>query len=565
MSRTDTVSINGRNTVNDVLGTVPGITIGDNGGYAGLKTVALRGLGSAQTAIFVDGMQVRNLQSGQTDLGMLQMESFSEAAVDYARNRVEFRTGRPAFGQNRAGGSIRLQGGSFGSFKPQGRMDLALSRRTALSASAGGVLGRGDFPYGDGLKRNNNDIRRLQGGIDLWSDFDGGECHAKAYANSSRRGVPGSVLWPSSDRQEDLDAFLQCTVRRQFTGRYLMGAGARCSIDDIRYISGASESRYREMGLQLNSIHHLKLRPWLDAALEARLGYDKLEASDFDASRLSFKASAGGGAELERLTADITLEYSLDADRGGNTLQSLSPAASLRVSAAEGLDIAAFARRAFRAPTFNELYYPGFGNPDLRPEDALLADIGVEWHSGSRPGIKLDAKAYYFHNHLKDKIISSPSEADPYLWLPYNIGKVEVNGADLKASARMQRGLVDAAFSAAYCFQDARDRTGGSASYGEQIPFVARHSLCLCASGKLKGWSLDAVWKLLRGRRDSSGSLPDCNTLDLTAGKEIHAGRCVLLSIRLTARNLTGCRYELAAGYPMPGRSLEGSMELKFK
>src|SRR5690606_20078934 len=32
---------------------------------------------------------------------------------------------------------------------------------------------------------------------------------------------------------------------------------------------------------------------------------------------------------------------------------------------------------AFKAPTFNELYFPGFGNPDLGPEEARTVELGV--------------------------------------------------------------------------------------------------------------------------------------------------------------------------------------------
>ena len=57
--------------------------------------------------------------------------------------------------------------------------------------------------------------------------------------------------------------------------------------------------------------------------------------------------------------------------------------------------------------------------------------------------------------------------------------------------------------------------------------------------------------------------MPDWNTLDFTAGKDFNM-KATVLGIRLTARNVADCRYELSGGYPMPGRSFMGGLELKF-
>ena len=56
VSRTDTLSVRFSNSVTDVLHQSPGLYVGDNGGFAGLKTVGLRGLGSAQTSVYLDGV-----------------------------------------------------------------------------------------------------------------------------------------------------------------------------------------------------------------------------------------------------------------------------------------------------------------------------------------------------------------------------------------------------------------------------------------------------------------------------------------------------------------------------
>ena len=36
------------------------------------------------------------------------------------------------------------------------------------------------------------------------------------------------------------------------------------------------------------------------------------------------------------------------------------------------------------------------------------------------------------------------------------------------------------------------------------------------------------------------------------------------LSLKLSVRNITDCRYETVSGYPMPGRSVMGGIEYRF-
>ena len=230
----------------------------------------------------------------------------------------------------------------------------------------------------------------------------------------------------------------------------------------------------------------------------------------------------------------------------------------------KGLDLVAFGRRAFRAPTFNELYYPGYGNPALKPEDAWLADVGLEGHAGLGGAWVLDAKADVFYNSLKDKIISAPSASDPYVWLPYNVGKVEAKGADLSAALRYEGKRMQSGLSARYAWQSALDKTPDSYTFGQQIPYVARHTVVLGADIAAAGWRFDALWNWRGGRADASGAMPDWNSLDLSLRKGFTLCGSNVLSFFVSVKDLLDCRYELVRDYPMPGRSVLGGFEFKF-
>jgi outer membrane receptor protein involved in Fe transport len=79
-----------------------------------------------------------------------------------------------------------------------------------------------------------------------------------------------------------------------------------------------------------------------------------------------------------------------------------------------------------------------------------------------------------------------------------------------------------------------------------------------------KGWELYAAWNLKSGYCGAAGELTDWNTLDLTVSKEFTIRKAGTFRLSLSSRNITGSRYEIVSGYPMPGRSLLGGIEYKF-
>ena len=565
VSRTDTLALRADGTAAAALLSFPGLAISDYGGLAGLKSVSLRGLGTAHTDIYLDGVRVSNFQSGQNDLGMLPVETLGSAVVDYAQNSVSFRTARPVFRDSPFAGRVGLQYGSFGTWNPSLRLDVQASERVSVSAHASGVLTRGDFPYGDGQElRRGNDLKQLRAGYDVFGTMNRGEWQIKSYLNASDRGTPGSLSWPSEDRQQDKNYVLQGTLRKAFSDLYTLNVSAKGAWDNIFYQSAWGDSNYDFTDLQLNSSHTFRLTPWWSVSLAADVERGILKATGYNATRTAAIGALATAIRLRRFQADLALEYRGTFDGGAAPLQSFSPSVDLRFTLFEGLDLVAFGRRAFRAPTFNELYYPGYGNPELRPEDAWLFDAGLDAHRSFSSGWKLGAKADFFYNMLTDKIISAPSADDPWIWLPYNIGKVEAKGADVSLSLRYDGSRLKAGVSARYAWQNAIDKTPDSATLGQQIPYVARHTVVLAGDVSLAGWRLDALFNLRDGRFDATGEMPAWHTLDLSLRKDIRLSNVGVLTLNVSVKDLLDCRYELVRDYPMPGRSVIGGFTFSF-
>ncbi len=496
ISHKDTVTISGGMGITDVLLNFPGLQISDMGGNAGLKTISMRGLGSAHTAIYIDGVRVGNMQSGQTDLGMIDMQNCTAAVMDYAQNCINFITAKPVFfpsgdgnGTRRFSGKASVSGGSFGTWSPALKFGWKASERLTLSANASVLSSKGDFHYhatdengaGYSSSRSGNDIMQVRAGADISGMTENGQWTAKAYFNSSDRGTPGPLSYPSEDRQKDMNIFVQGTLHQRFSRLYTLDLSAKAAYDDLNYISSWGDSKYVQHEAQLHTSHIFSIGKNWKASLAAGAQWDGLGSESYGTvsengksgliSRFGAICAIAASFRTRIFTAEAALEYSGTSDMNvpglpqANTSHSLSPSADLRIFAAKGLEITAFARRAYRVPTFNELYYSGYGNPHLKPEDAWLADLGIRWNR-SYGKWKTAAQADAFFNHLTDKISSAPSPDNPSIWLPYNIGKVLSAGLDANAKADWKSEAWETGMSVRYSFQDARDRTPDSTSYG---------------------------------------------------------------------------------------------------
>lgn len=102
--------------------------------------------------------------------------------------------------------------------------------------------------------------------------------------------------------------------------------------------------------------------------------------------------------------------------------------------------------RAFRLPTFTDLYYhdPGNrGSPDLRPERATSYEAGIDLHLGRlRPSLTL------FHRRETDGIdFVRPTAAD--LWRATNFSRLRFTGLESSVSVRLPHSqLLDVSYTA---------------------------------------------------------------------------------------------------------------------
>ena len=231
------------------------------------------------------------------------------------------------------------------------------------------------------------------------------------------------------------------------------------------------------------------------------------------------------------------LQLNLRADDYSDFGNANSALVSYGYSLTPHIKLIAQVSTAFDAPTFDDLYYPGFSNPSLKPEKSRTAELGVAWHDSQS-----DARLSLYRSHVHDLIVY-----DAALFVPNNIDEARLEGIELSGSTH----LGDWQFSANATFDHPID-------VSTDQPLLRRAT----SSGNLNvAYAYDKFRPYLEV--SSSGLRLDS---DINTGARVTLGgysvanlgvRYLLskqVSVGVSVDNLADRRYALVDGYNTPGR-----------
>ncbi len=366
--------------------------------------------------------------------------------------------------------------------------------------------------------------------------------------------------------------FVQTRLHKRFDTVYALDVSAKAAYDEIDYSSAWGNSHYGQSELQLHSVHQWRLTPAWSLSAGVGLQWDALFSELCAAERTEVDASVAALYRQEALQVNLAFNYGGYFDkenpqegRKGKSEHHFRPSADLRWRMTEGLDLVAFFRRQQRTPTFNELYYAGYGNPALRSEDAVLSDMGLDFFRNLGDSWRLRAKVDGYFNYLWDKIASAPTPEDPYVWMPYNISRVRTLGTDLVLGGDFASGDWKAGAELRYSLQDAVDVSpGAQGAEPEYLPYIARHSADIKVYADWKALRLTLHWTGRDGRRDAAGAMPGWQQTDLSLDKTFSLGKGGDLNLMAGVYNLADRRYEIVSGYPVPGRCFTAGLTYRF-
>jgi len=522
----------------DLLRAQPGVDVVSNGGFGKATSVFLRGASNSQSLLLVDGVRMGSATAGGPSWQYLPPQLLE---------RVEIVRGpRGAiYGADAIGGVVQV----FTRDEPDRGVSARIGGGSFATRDVGAGFGAGGDTFSVQAAANHFETD----GIAL---RPGGE--DKGYDNTSV--FTRLDARPAGDALELGMTLLRSQGNTEFVGGHSdyvhQSLGAR-----VAYRFGEHWRTRMTFGESRDESENFQ--SFGDSVFDTRLRtFRLLNAADFGDHELVF------GADYREDAVESTVDFAqtsrdnvgafaqLAVSAGGFELQ---PAVRWDDNEAYGSEwtgalAAAFelddAHRlrasvgtAFRAPTFNDLYFPGFSNPDLEPETSRTIELGG---GGRYAGWHWDAAVFQTD---VDELIAL--EVIDGAFVPLNVDEARIRGLEIEAGMALANGQL----SLAYTHNDPVNRSSGN-----RLVRRTRNSLRLDADTRHGAWSFGASLIAQSHRYNDPGAserLGGFGLVNLRLGRGI--GRD--WSLRVTLDNVLDRDYALArdsfAGFDFqqPGRA----------
>ncbi|HYD62254.1 MAG TPA: TonB-dependent receptor [Noviherbaspirillum sp.] len=457
------IAKSGGTSLADVLQRQRGIEISRNGGPGAQSSVFIRGTDNKQNVVLVDGVRVGSSTSGGASWNAIPLSQIDRVEIVYGPLST-------MYGADAVGGVIQIFT-KQGSGAPAPTVSVGAGTYDTRNAEAGVSGSSEGFRYSlrAAHERSDGFSATKPGNFSFNADRDG-------YRNTSGS---GQFSYQVAKDHELGATFLHSLLKSQFDSGPTQDDRARTTV--------AAYSLYAKNKILPNWNSHVQLSRSADHSTnDASFGHTEF---DTDLTTISWQNNFSVGASdvfqliaehrkeevdsteaalvRERTTNALAAAYqlrrgahlgalSLRADDNsqfgtrttGNVSYGYRLTSALRVNAAAGT--------SFRAPTFNELYFPRFGIPTLRPEKGKNMEVGLYYDDG-----KSQYSAVYFRNRLTDLLVFAPvcpvNPAAFPIGCTYNVNEALLTGLSLGASTTVGsftlRGSLD--------IQDPKDETTG--------------------------------------------------------------------------------------------------------
>lgn len=542
-------------SVPELLSSVPGVVVTSNGGRGQNTSLFLRGTESDHVLVLIDGVKAGSASLGTTPFQNIPIEQVEKVEV--------VRGPRSSlYGSEAIGGVIQIftrRGGE--GLKPSFYVGAGTHNTVDASAGVSGGSDEGWYSvHATSTSTDGYDVCRGDLNAGCFAD----EPDDDGYDNTSLALRGGGTL----GEQFKFDAsYLDSRSETEFDGNFQNETEAATRVGHLRgdymvtgnwnsvlllgssqddsdnFLNGAFASRFDTQRDQVSWQNNVLLGKnnltlgldYLNDQVDSDTPFD-VDSRDNVGIFGSYRSTLGQGDLELSLRNDDNEQFGSETTGGIAYGHNLSGA--LRATAGYGT--------AFKAPTFNELYFPGFGNPDLTAETSESVDLGLSGNGqNSRWSVNL------FQTRIDDLIAF-----DPVTFAPVNIGESTIVGAELASSV----SVGDWTLGASLTLQDPQN-TGGGINDSNQLPRQPKEVLYLRADRDFGRWSVGGT---LRSQGDSFDDpanqvkLDGFNVVDLRAGWLVHPS----WRLGLVVNNVFDETYETAAFYPQDG--VNGLVTLRY-
>jgi vitamin B12 transporter len=452
--------------VSDALREVPGVQVNQSGGPGTITDVFIRGSSSSQVLVLLDGVEVNSSTAGSYDFSNLTTDNVGR--IEVLRG-----AGGSLYGSSAIGGVINVisqegtgptkysllsDGGNWGT-----------QRQIATVNGADGRLGySGSLSY-----YSTSGFQRFNGTYDNLSFASRVDYHLTD--NTTIRGFArytfanvGLPEYSNYDTNAPLDPnahqryefmLYKGEIESHVTEKLYVRVFGSFERDETRVnkVPDPINDYYNDYDIpeEIHGANGEAVYTWLPGIVTlAGFDFKGLWAREKSTSVYyipppPFYSFSSFAPSQEQYAGYLQQQLSLLHDRvlltggfrvDGNSQfgEEVSPAWAVAIPVKKyGVTLRANYAEGFEAPTFDELYYPGYGNPNLPPTISSEYDGGIEKRFGELGSFT----ATYFTRRIHNLIVSAPCSTCSSGSMAEAVGLADMQGVELVPAIHPFRGF----------------------------------------------------------------------------------------------------------------------------
>ena len=588
----------------DALRQVPGVQVTQSGGPGSITDVSIRGSSTSQVLTLLDGVEVNNGGSGAFDFANLTTDNasrievirgaggalYGSSAIGGVINQLtEEGTGAPKF-------SLLSDGGNWETQRHVATANGAYDRL--------GYSGSVSYYSTEGFQPVNgqNDNLSLTSRLDYhladdtvlrgFARYTFADVGLPEFSNTD----PGAPLDPTAHQRTEFMLY-KGEVDSHITDKLAIRAFGSFVRDEVRI------NKVSSPGLTNSETDDIPDEIWgsnLEAVYTWLTGFDTLAGFDFkyrwerDSSTTTFppfppsttvfavsREEYAGYIQQQGRFFDghLLLTGGFRVDGNSQFGEEVSPAWSVAVPFDQyGIILRGSYSEGFQAPTFDELYFPGFGNPNLQATTSSEWDGGIEKRFGELASITTTYFSQRTHDLVVDMACTPTPTSCQFGIEPANLGRADMQGVEVVPSVYPFKG-----FSLSGNFT-ALDSTHQPLVPGLQPIRVPKHSASAVAQYQARNllsqgdqFTSALSYQFVGDREDIQTQPPfgdenhgNYQLFNLTLSYKLADG---LIPVRYLAsqeafvriQNLFDRHYSQAFGFPSPPINFEAGLKLGFR
>lgn len=516
-----------------LLAQLPGVQLSRDGGRGQNSGLYLRGGNTGHTLVLIDGIRAGAATNGYKSLALVPLELVERIEVIRGPRAAWY--GADALAgviaittRQSVGAELNANLGSYG----QAGADLSTGwqqDRLQLNASLGYSRADG-FNVREDLDPDRDGYQQRFAKFAASYQTSFGTLQAQADINS------GNTEFDTSWGTEDQSAVLQRSYRLgwQHDGaRWQQQAQLSRIYDQDTSYGPASRSPFiteRDEFSYQSSVALTEQLQWHSGVNWYSEQVDRSAVPYLEQSRINRALFSGLNWQQAGWLLEGSARRDLNQRYGGNNTWQVAAGYQF----ADGWLVRASRGAAFKAPTFNDLYYPGSANPELAPERAIADELALSYYTDNG-----SVQLAWFAREVSDLIQFNLAS-----YLPENISQARITGAELQVDVT----LAQLRQQFAYTFLDTENQLTS-----EPLPRRPKHNL---------NWRLEYQWRQLStylsaSYQSESFQGPYASRSYLGGYTLWGLGAAYPLSSKLTVRanidNLLDKNYQSSDGYNTAG------------